>query len=167
MDLRATFWALVREIVGQPIDAGASPEYLLLGRYRATVVAQNADGTLEVQAEDPRISGVKNVRLRVPIPNCVVQVAPGAVVLLCFEGGNRKQAYCAPEWESGATLTSLSIGAAADAVVTKQDMSALIAVFTAATPSVTETGLAAIKLALTAAPWSTGVFGSTTVKVQR
>lgn len=167
MDLRATFWALVREIVGQPLDAGASPEYLLLGRYRATVVSQNSDGTLEVQAEDPRIGGMKNVRMRVPIPNCVVQVAPGAVVLLCFEGGNRKAAYCAPEWESGATLMTLSIGAAADAVVTKQDLTALVGVFTAATPSATETGLAAIKVALTAAPWSTGVYGSTTIKVQR
>lgn len=164
MDLRATFWALVREIVGQPIDAGASPEYLLLGRYRATVVSQNGDGTLEVQAEDPRIGGMKNVRMRVPIPNCVVQVAPGAVVLLCFEGGNRKQAYCAPEWESGATLTALSIGGSPDNVVTKADIAAIKAAISA-TVVVAQDGGASFKATLLSG-WPAAV-GSTTIKVQR
>lgn len=164
MDLGASFRALVREIVGQSPDEGSSPQYLLLGRFRATVVSQNGDGTLEVQAEDKRIGGKKNVPMRVPIPNCVVQVAPGAVVLLCFEGGDPEKAYCAPEWESGATLTSLSIGGTPDNVVTKTDIAAIKLAFVEAAV-VAQDGGAAFKANIIAA-WPSSV-GSTTVKVQR
>lgn len=163
MDLRATFWALVREIVGQPLDAGASPEYLLLGRYRATVVSQNADRSLEVQAEDSRIGGMKNVPMRLPIPNCDVIVAPGAVVLLCFEGGDRGKAYCAPEWESGASLTQLSIGSAAEPVATKTDILNIIASLNAAV-----CGGSGGPLAFTVVPLPTGpTIGSKILKAAR
>lgn len=107
------FKALVRRIAGLPTAEGEPPVILYLGRFRATVVAQNADRTLEVQPEDQRISGQKNVRMRLPIPNAEVTVAPGAVVLLCFERGDPSQAYCAPEWEDGATLQQLVLNALA------------------------------------------------------
>jgi hypothetical protein len=165
MGVSETFRALVRKLVGLPVDEGQPPDLVRLGLYRARVDVCAADGsTLDVTPEDTRISPEKNVRLLVPIPGAVVAVSPGAVVHLGWEKGDPGRPYCTPIWEAGATLVSLSIGSNADRVVTKTDLDAVMATIAAAkyapgpgTPVV---------LDLSAQPLPLSV-GSTRVKVQR
>jgi hypothetical protein len=108
MNIVEKFRATVRAAVGLPLDAGAGPDLMRLGLYRATVQACAPDGsTLDLSPEDARIPGIKQVPVRVGIPGAVATVQPGAVVLLGWEKGDPSKPYCAPSWESGATVTKL------------------------------------------------------------
>lgn len=75
--------------------------------YPCTVVAQNADNTLELQPDSTKIPPLSNVRIRLGIPGAVATVAAGARVLLTFEAGNPK-APVATLWDTG-TLVALSL----------------------------------------------------------
>ena len=57
-------------------------------QYPAQVIVQAADGTLDVQPEDPRVPPMQGVPIRYGLPGVTVKVAPGGRVLLGFEGGN-------------------------------------------------------------------------------
>lgn len=152
----------IRSIVKQ---ATAAIDYLAF--YEATVVSQSADGsTLDVQPVDQRIAGMQRIDLRLGLPGCVAKFAPGTTVMLGFKSGDPSQPYL-HSFKGGATLTDLELGSSPDNVITKQDITSLIAVIAGVTPSVTETGLTSIISKLMAPPWSSGLYASNTVKVQR
>ncbi|MEP7123143.1 MAG: hypothetical protein ABJE95_19600 [Byssovorax sp.] len=60
--------------------------------YRATVVVQHADGSVDLRLDGTSLQP-RNVRLDVGIPGCRVIVDPGALVRLAFEGGTPDGAY--------------------------------------------------------------------------
>lgn len=129
-----SFVKMIREIVGLPADPGSPPDIMRLGLYRSRVDVCQSDGSAcDVTPDDKRISPEKNVPVRVGIPGAVAVVAPGAIVLLGWTGGDPSKPYCVPSWESGATVTKVIIKAAivyagdesgAKALVTKDDFDA-------------------------------------------
>jgi hypothetical protein len=87
----------------------AFPQIDYLAGYGCRVVAQNADGSLELVPDDPRIPGLSNVPIRYGVPGVKATVSPGARVLLEFSGGNPAAPF-ATAWES-ASVTKLQIDA--------------------------------------------------------
>jgi hypothetical protein len=75
--------------------------------YWCRVVAQNADGTLELVPDDPRLHSHSNVPIRYGLPGVQATVASGARVLLEFAGGDPSKPF-ATVWES-ATATEIVI----------------------------------------------------------
>lgn len=88
--VKRAFAALVKQLMSR-ID--------WLALYPCRVVTQAADGTLELQPDDPRMPGVTGVPIRLGLPGVTVRVQPGARVLLGFENGN-PQLPMATLWES-------------------------------------------------------------------
>jgi hypothetical protein len=85
------------------------PNFDFLAAHWARVVAQNADGTLELVPDDSRIPGRSNVPIRYGVPGVKATVAPGARVLLEFAGGDPSKPF-ATVWESAA-VTKMEITA--------------------------------------------------------
>lgn len=116
--LADAFRIKVRRMLGLPEDPGKPPDLMRLGLYPAQIVAQNADGTLDVKPVNPDIPGDKNVRMFVGVAGATVKPVPGAVVLLGWEEGDPGKAFCAPIFYSGGSLLSLTIAdQAGDALV--------------------------------------------------
>lgn len=65
------------------------------GTYKAKVIAQNSDGTLQLQPEDPVISGrgLDKVPIREGAPGWKTTVSNGAIVSVAFDGGNWDSPY--------------------------------------------------------------------------
>jgi hypothetical protein len=113
-----TLRGVVRAALGLPADPGAPPDLLRLGLYRARVDAAASDGSkLDVTPEDTRISPEKNVPLRVGIPGAVHIAKQGDVVLLGWERGDPARPYCAPHWETGATISKLTLNVGSQTLV--------------------------------------------------
>lgn len=93
-ELKAGLHALIRDMLG-PLDYHAP--------YSAKVVAQNGDGTLELQPDDPRLAGLSNVPVLLGLPGATVKVLPGARVLLGFANGDPQKPF-SQVWESGTAL---------------------------------------------------------------
>lgn len=87
----------------------AYPALDFLASYPARVVAQNADGTLELQPDDARLPGLSNVPVRYGVPGIRATVAAGARVLLGFAAGDPSKPQ-AELWEM-ASVTKLEITA--------------------------------------------------------
>lgn len=104
--LKASVEAIVEAIVGRRVDRSAL--------YPARVVAQAADGTLEVMLDDTRFASMTKVRLRTFAPEVSIEVQPGARVLVGWEGGRPDSPY-ASLWESDGSLVKVTIGDAAAA----------------------------------------------------
>ncbi len=83
-------------------------DYLAL--YPARVIAQNLDGTLELQPDDSRMPGMSSVPIRYGVPGVTAKVSSGARVLLGFAAGDPSKPV-AELWES-ATVTEINLGAA-------------------------------------------------------
>lgn len=154
--------AMVKTIVKQQT---AGIDYLAF--YEANVVTQSSDGsTLDVQPIDQRIAGLQRIQLRLGIPGTVAKFAPGTTVMLGFKSGDPSQPYL-HSFKGGEMLTDFEIGSAADNVITKEDLTALINAISSATfqlatgPGVT--GATTTPIAFVA-PTN---YGSNTVKVQR
>jgi hypothetical protein len=64
-----------------------------LALYPARVVAQNADGTLELQPETQLLAGHSKVPIRHGLPGVTVKVQAGATVLLGFENGSNMRPF--------------------------------------------------------------------------
>lgn len=79
--------------------------------YPAKVLANNSDGTLELQPDDVRLPGLSRVPMRLGLPGVTVKVAPGSRVLLGFEAGSPSRPV-ATIWESSGLL-EVTISAAA------------------------------------------------------
>ena len=78
--------------------------------YPAKVVAQNADGSLELQPDDTRLPAHSQVPIRLGIPGAKVSMTAGSRVLLGFAGG-RPESPIATLWEQS-TVTKLSFASA-------------------------------------------------------
>ena len=85
---------------------GAIPELLYLSSYEARVVGQNADGTVEVIAYDPRIGGLSKVPIRYGAPGISADVSFGARLRVAFEAAD-PSSYYATEWIKSAAATKL------------------------------------------------------------
>jgi hypothetical protein len=81
---------------------GARLDHLAL--YPATVVAQRADGTLDLQPDGARVPPCAGVPIRHGLPGITVTVPAGGRVLLGYAGGNPDLPY-ASLWESGSVTT--------------------------------------------------------------
>jgi len=80
-----------------------------LALYPCTVVAQRADGTLDLRAEDERLGSPASIPYRT-LRGLSVEVAAGARVLLGFEAGDPARPY-ASLWELGdATVVRVNGG---------------------------------------------------------
>jgi hypothetical protein len=97
-DVFAALEALVRHLT-------AHVNYF--GQYPGAVVTQALDGTLEVKLDDPAMPGLSGVPIRYGIPGVKATVAPGARVLVSFEGGS-PAAPVATLWASG-SVTKLTV----------------------------------------------------------
>jgi len=85
----------------------------LLEVHPCRVVAQNADGTLELQPDDDTMPGLSQVPLRTPWPGVSFKVAPGSrVQVLCPRGEPSAQVSALWEPDQGSTL-QLDLQAAA------------------------------------------------------
>lgn len=140
---------------------------MFLGQYTATVIAQGADGSLDLLPDDRRIQGqgLQSVPIRHGLPGCTVKVAPGEQVLLGFDGGDPRQPYAAL-WHAGSVLEvhiGGSIPVALSSLVDAQFGALSDAVSTAASAETTASGLGgmnALKSALSAANWPSATAGT-------
>lgn len=98
--LHATIRRIVDAIVGPRIDRCAL--------YPGRVVAQDGDGRLEVQLDDPRWPSLTRVPIRLAWAQGSLTVQPGARVLVGWEAADPARPYAAL-WESG-TLSQAVIG---------------------------------------------------------
>ena len=80
-------------------------KYDYAAKYAHTVVAQNADGTLELKPDSPNLPGLSNVPIR-SLPGLAIKVSPGARVSVEFDGMDPSKPY-ATTWDQGG-LTSLA-----------------------------------------------------------
>jgi hypothetical protein len=110
-----------------------------LAVYPAKVVAQNADGTLELQPEDSRLAGFSKVPIRHGLPGCVVKVQAGATVVLGFENGDNCRPF-ASLWGPSA-LVELVLNGGVKHIALGEDVKAaldgLVAAFNGHTHGVT------------------------------
>lgn len=88
-------------------------DYLAI--YRARVVSQNEDGTLELRPDDPRVPPASRVPIHYGVPGVRATVAAGAFVDLGFQGGS-PEAPIAELWES-ASVTTITIETTAQVLV--------------------------------------------------
>jgi hypothetical protein len=102
--MKAALVALVR---------AALPTIDYYALYRARVVKQSGDrANVDLAPEDKRLPpGMNDVPIKLGIPGATVKFAPGAQMLVGWEGGDPSRPY-ALAWEGGATVAVLSITAA-------------------------------------------------------
>jgi hypothetical protein len=136
------------------------------GLFEGKVLSQSADlSTVDVQMMAPvdkKVPGLQRVEVRAGT-GVKIQFTPGAKVLLGWKGGDARYPYVIPGLGADGFL-AWSLGSSPDAVVTKQDITAIFAAISGA-PVAPMDGGATFKAALIAA-WPPLV-GSTSVKVQR
>ncbi len=82
-----------------------------LGLYPCRVVAQNADGTLELQPDDTRLPPLSGVTVFSGVAGAEVQVTAGARVLAGFGGGDPSRPFAAL-WEPGSATIVFNGGTA-------------------------------------------------------
>lgn len=89
---------------------GVFPRIDYLGLYPATVITQNANGTLELQPDDARIPGLSGIAIRTGDPGITYTVQAGTRVLVGFANGRPDQPYAAI-WEQVGAVTELDLNA--------------------------------------------------------
>jgi hypothetical protein len=79
--------------------------------YSATVVGQNADGTLDLTLDDKSIAGkgLQGIKIRHGLPGCKVSVKKDATILLGFENGDPNLPYASLWTLDDKTLESISV----------------------------------------------------------
>ncbi len=104
---RQDFANIVENLVGRQID------YTKI--YPSVVVAQNADGTLQLLADNPKVRGTghNNIRIRHGLPGVSVEVSAGARVRLGFENGKPGEPY-ASLWDTDAAFVTIHLGDSAN-----------------------------------------------------
>lgn len=141
--------------------------------YPSRVVAQNADGTLELRPDSSRMPDMSGVPIRFGLPGTAAKVAAGARVLLGFENGDQQRPY-AGAWDAAAP-TELRLGGtdASQAAVHGDELKAQLELFIGAvtqyistlSTAVTPTSAAQIAFESTMEGY-TGAFLSSVVKVK-
>lgn len=97
---KAGLVAFIRSVVGGSI-IGPRVDYLAV--YPCKVVAQNSDGTLELQPDDARLPPYSNVPIRYGVPGVTATVPAGSRCLLTFAGAD-PQKRIVVGWEAGTVL---------------------------------------------------------------
>lgn len=102
--MKAALIALVR---------AALPTIDYYALYRAKVVKQSPDrGSVDLVPEDSRLpKGMNDIPIKLGIPGATAKFAPGAQMLVGWEGGDPARPY-AMAFEGGASVAVLSITAA-------------------------------------------------------
>jgi hypothetical protein len=79
-------------------------------KYRCRVAAQNADRTLQLVPDDPKMKGqgLDRVPIRVGLPGFKILAKPGARCNLGFENGDPSQPY-ATDWDENSDLVSIEL----------------------------------------------------------
>lgn len=108
--LLAPFEALVRRLTSR-IDFCAL--------YACRVVAQNADGSLELQPDDARMPSLSGVPIRHGLPGVSVTVAAGSRVLLGFENASPASPFAAL-WDAS-SVTEIRFNGGSKAVARVDD----------------------------------------------
>lgn len=106
---RSRLWAGLERLVRWVVR-----DTLFLGVYPAEVIAQAADGTVDLVTDDERLraQGLQAVPIRNGLPGTEVDVPAGTRVLLSFEAGDPRKPV-ATLWEAGtAGVTAVRIGGA-------------------------------------------------------
>ncbi len=80
--------------------------------YRAKVISQGADGTIDLMPDDPRVrgAGLSRVEMVHGIPGLTVKVVPGSFVRLYYENGS-PDAPRAALWPDGSSVQSVQLQA--------------------------------------------------------
>ncbi len=101
------FTAALGALVG-----AADPTVDYRALYRARVVTQRADGSLDVRPDDSRLPSLCGVGIKYGLPGVTLQVAGGASVLVGWENGDpqRPFALC---WDTSPSSLKLVIDCAA------------------------------------------------------
>lgn len=97
----ASLEAFVRSVLGHRLDYLAS--------YPAKVVAQNADGTLELVADDARLPTYSKVPIRYGVPGVTATVAAGARAQLGFAGADPQKPVVTGFEASASALITLNV----------------------------------------------------------
>lgn len=108
------------EILSKVIAAHLPVALEYLAAYDATVVAQNADGSLELRLEDPAMPGLSSVPIWLGLPGIRVEVQKGAPVKVGFTGGDPSKPY-AGLWATDAAFLRIIIGGGMRAVARVDD----------------------------------------------
>ena len=87
--------------------------------YAGTVLAQAADGTVDVRLDSTKMPGVSGVKIRHGLPGFTCVVPSGARVLVGFEDGSPAKPYVAL-WESG-SVTSVTFDGGTKSVARVDD----------------------------------------------
>lgn len=98
-------------------EALSSVDYFAL--YEATVVSQNANGTLELRTETSKLPGLQQVPIRHGIPGVEVDVVAGGRVLVGFRNGDPSRPFAAL-WDA-ATVSEIRLAGGSSAVVRSGD----------------------------------------------
>lgn len=80
-------------------EAIFGPRFDALAAYRCKIVAQHADGTLDVEPEHERLAPMTRVPIRYGVPGVSAKVRAGGFVMVEFAHGDRSKPYCTL-WES-------------------------------------------------------------------
>ncbi len=96
--LKAALARVLQSLIGSRLD--------FLAYYPGVATNQNADGTLDIIPDDPRIPSVQGVPIRYGIPGVTATIANGARVLLGWAGGDPSKPI-ATVWES-ASVTAIT-----------------------------------------------------------
>lgn len=86
--------------------------------YAAKVIAQEADGSLQILPDDELVrgNGLTKVPLLHGLPGCTVKVVPGQLVKLFFENGNPKTPACGL-WPDGSSVLEVVLEAQTRVVI--------------------------------------------------
>lgn len=98
--LKSGLEKFIRAVLGPRIDYLAS--------WPAVVKAQNADGSLDLQPDDPRLPGVQGIPIAYGIPGIAVTVKTGSRVSLSFAAGDPSKPR-ATVWDSSSVGTVIVI----------------------------------------------------------
>lgn len=153
------------------IASAVSARVAYLASYPATVVAQRADGTLDVRPDDVTIPPVASVPIRYGVPGVRATVRAGSRVALTFEGG-KPSAPVATIWDAASvaelTLTAdaVKLGAApTEFAALASRVDAAISALTAWCTAHTHPVASALASASTPPPPSASSVASSTVRV--
>jgi len=95
--LKAVLEAIVTRVL-QRVD--------YLAMYPSTVILQNADGSLELKPDNPKLAGMSKVPIRYGVPGVRAEVPAGARVAIEFEDGDPSKPI-ATVWDPDSGVTTL------------------------------------------------------------
>jgi len=109
-----------REILAKLVAAHLPIPLEYLALYDATVVAQNADGSLDLRLEDPTMPGLSSVPIWLGLPGLRVEVQKGALIKVGFTAGDPRKPF-AGLWATDAAFLRIVIGGGTRALARMED----------------------------------------------